>query len=61
MRILRTFLYSVAVLALVVIGLYALLLVFTAATPAIFVVALVVLAAAVVGVVYLRRHRPVAG
>jgi hypothetical protein len=58
---LRTFLYSVAVLGLVVIGLYALLLVFTAATPAIFGLALVVLAAVVVGIIYLRRHRPVAG
>jgi uncharacterized membrane protein len=55
------FLYGLAVVALVVIGLYALLLVFTAATPGIFAVALAVLAAVVAGIFYLRRHRPLPG
>ena len=54
------FLHGIAVVALIVIGLYALLLVFTAATPGIFAVAVLALAAVVVGLVYLRRHRPVA-
>jgi hypothetical protein len=54
---LRELVFNVGVVLLALIGLYVLLLAFTAATPAIFVGALLVLALVVVGIVWLRRNR----
>jgi hypothetical protein len=54
----RPLLRGLLLLVLALVGLYALLLLFTAATPAVFVGGVAVLVAVLGAIVFLRRGRP---